>query len=71
MGHEFVFCGPAGEVELNHLQGANGWLTTHPETDEKTGDDSQVDLDLDAVGAVSLGCALQKKVTRFSPVPAR
>ena len=52
MSHQFVFRGPAREVELNHLQGAKGWFPADPETDEQTGDDGQVDLDRDAVVAV-------------------
>src|SRR5271170_3585539 len=52
MSHQFIFRGPAHEVELDHLQGANGGLSPHPETDQEAGDDGQVDLDRDAVAAV-------------------
>ena len=52
MSQQFLFRGPVHEVELNHLQGANGWLPPYPETDEQTGDDGQVDLDRNAVLAV-------------------
>ena len=52
MSHQFVFGSPAGEVELKHLQGANGWFPPHPETDEETGYDGQVDLNRDTVLAV-------------------
>src|SRR5579863_1159553 len=52
MSYQFVFRGPTGEVELNHLQSANGWFAPYPKTDEETGNDSQVDLDGDAVAAI-------------------
>ena len=52
MSHQFVFRGPAYQVELNHLQSTNRGLPPHPETDQQTGDDGQVDLDLNAVAAV-------------------
>ena len=52
MSHQFVFGGPADEVELDHLQRAAGWLPPRPETDKQAGDDGQVDLNGDAVAAV-------------------
>src|ERR1022692_280876 len=52
MRHQFFFRGPAHEVELDHLQGANGRLAANPETDQQAGNDGQVDLDRDTVAAV-------------------
>src|ERR1700733_9891340 len=51
MGRQFLFRGPAHEVELNHLQGANGRLAANPETDQQAGDDGQVDLNRHTVAA--------------------
>ena len=52
MSHQFLFGGPALEVELDHFQGPDGGLPPRPEADEQTGNDGQVDLDGDAVLAV-------------------
>ena len=52
MSHQFVFRGPAHEVELDHLQRANRGFPAHPQADEQAGDDGQVDLDRDALMAV-------------------
>ena len=52
MSHQFLFRGPALEVELKHLQGANGWFPPHPETDEEAGNDGQIDLDRDTLWTV-------------------
>jgi hypothetical protein len=52
MSHQFFFRGPAHEVELDHLQGANGRLAANPETDQQAGNDGQVDLDRDTIAAV-------------------
>ena len=53
MSHQLFVRGPADEVELKHLQSANGWFPPGPETDQEAGDDGQVDLDGDAGTAVS------------------
>src|SRR5260370_36855049 len=66
MSHQFVFGSPAGEVELNHLQGANGWVPTHPKTDKEAGDDGQGDLNRNA----ALAFGQQMTATEASLEPA-
>ena len=51
MGDQFRFAGQAREVELHHLPGSLGGLLARPQGDEQAGDESQVDLDFDAVVA--------------------
>jgi hypothetical protein len=52
ISQQLIFRGPAGEVELQHLQCANGGFPPDPKTDQQTGDDAQVDLDRHAVGTI-------------------
>src|ERR1700693_2621333 len=52
MSHQFLFRGPAREVELQHLQSAKGWFAPGPQANEQTGNEGQVDLDRDAVQTV-------------------
>ncbi len=48
---QFLFTGEAREVELEHLQGPFCRLLARPQADEQAGDDAQIQLDRDAVGA--------------------
>jgi hypothetical protein len=52
MSRQFLKSGPAGEVELNHLQSAFGWLASDPDADQEARDDGQIDLDGDTILAI-------------------
>ena len=53
VSRQFVERSPTAEIELKHFQGANARLSSRPDTDQKAGDDRQVDLDAHTVRAVS------------------
>ena len=50
MGEQFLFTGPAAEVEAQHLVGALGRFLARPQADEQAGDQRQVHLDFHPVG---------------------
>src|SRR5262245_4157932 len=52
MSRKIRLAGPALEVELNHVQGADARFATRPQTDEETGNHGQVDFHGDALRAV-------------------
>ena len=47
--HQFVFAGPADEVETDHLVGAERRLAAGPQADQQAGDDGTIGLNLNAV----------------------
>lgn len=51
VGEQFFLRCPAAEVEAHHLVGASGRLAACPQADQQAGDDAQVQLDGDPVGA--------------------
>src|SRR5712692_7909600 len=51
VGEQFFLRCPAAEVEAQHLVGASGRLAACPQADQQAGDDAQVQLDGDPVGA--------------------
>ena len=53
VSQQFLFAGQAAEVKADHLVGPPGRLAVGPQTDQQTGDDGTVRLDLDAVLAVA------------------